>query len=81
MCSAGRGGSGTKGANIGEPAMISSVPGIDPRMVSAADGDANMAKQDMRTWAVTLPAELHVGGLDRDVIVTGWKDRQRSTIN
>ena len=33
---------------MGEPAMMSSVPGIGPRILSAAEGDADMAKKDRR---------------------------------
>lgn len=66
---------------MGEPDIMPSRLGSDPCIGSAREGEANMARKDTRIWAVTLPAELHVGGLDRDVIVTGWKDRQRSTIN
>lgn len=65
--SAGCGGSGIKGDSIGEPDMKS---GLDPEscMLSATDGDADMARKDKRSLAVTLPAEWHVGGLGLGII-------------
>lgn len=69
VCSAGSGGSGIKGANIGEPDMKSAGLDPDPCIVSATAGEADMATKDKSSWAVTLPAERHVGRFGLGIIV------------
>ena len=66
MCSAGSGGSGIKGDSIGEPARTASAPRTGT--ISATDGEADTARKDRSSWAVTLPAESHIERLDRDTI-------------
>lgn len=58
-CSAGAGGSGTSGpmglASMGRTSCASCL-----ELLAAAMGDAERARKDSSSWAVTRPAELHV---------------------